>query len=141
MKNIILGLVAVVSLNASAHLIEGTQVLKGKIKTKIMVNTVKTTCSVKIEKVKNLMLEDSYGNPAYNVRAVVGLDGDDYQRGLSIKHDKELWFNNLFAAGTGTEVRDFDYKAADGSTLKIDREGRIKSTSFPFQGRVISCSF
>lgn len=141
MKNIILTIAAVMTLSASANTIVGVQILKGTIKQKMVVNTVKTTCKVKVEKVKNLMLEDSYGNPAYNVRLAISLDGDDVQRNLTVRYSKDLWFNNLFTVGTKTEVRDLDYVANDGSTMKIDGQGRIKNVSFGFQGQKITCSF
>lgn len=141
MKNIIFALAVTLSFSAAAHLIEGTQILKGTIKTKIMVKAVKTTCKVKIEKVKNLMLEDSYGNPAYNVRTEISLDGNDYERSLSVKYDKEVWFNNLFTVGTKTEVRDLEYFSTDGSKMMIDGNGRIKSVSFPFESKTVTCAF
>lgn len=141
MKNLIIGTLAIISFSASAYMIEGTQMLKGTIKTKITVNSVTTTCRVQIEKVKNLMLEDSFGNPAYHVRADISLDGNDYARSLAVKYDKEVWFNNLFKTTTGTEVRDLDYFSEDGSTIKIDRNGRLKVLKFPFQGQTISCLF
>lgn len=141
MKNIIFVMAAALSLTASAHLIDGVQILKGTIKTKIVVNAVKTTCKVKIEKIKNLMLEDSYGNPAYNVRAELSLDGNDFERSLSVKYSKEVWFNNLFTVGAKTEVRDLEYFSADGSKLMIDGNGRIKSVSFPFESKTVTCAF
>lgn len=148
MKIIILTIAAALSLStivasgpASAHLIEGTQILKGSIKTKIVVNTVKTTCKVKVDKVKNLMQEDSFGNPAYNVKIDLSLDGDDLQRNLTVRYDKEVWFNNLFTSGNRSEVRDLEYAAADGSQMNIDSSGRIKSVSFPYNTRTITCAF
>lgn len=141
MKHLIIGLLAAFSLSAFAHNIEGTLILKGAIKTKIVVNTVKTTCKLKIEKVKNLLVEDSFGNPAYNVRANISLHGEDMERRLSVKMDKEVWFNNLFTVAAGTEVRDLEYAAADGSKMMIDSEGRIQSVSFNYNSRPINCAF
>lgn len=141
MKHLIIGLVAVFSMSAFAHNIEGTLVLKGAIKTKIVVNTVKTTCKLKIEKVKNLMVEDSFGNPAYNVRANISLDGEDMNRRISVKLNKDVWFNNLFTVAAGTEVRDLEYAALDGSKMMIDSEGRLLSVSFLYNSRPINCSF
>jgi len=141
MKHLIIGLVAAFSMSAIAHNIEGTLILKGAIKSKIVVNTVKTNCRLKIEKVKNLMVDDSFGNPAYNVRTKISLDGEDLSRNISVKFNKEVWFNNLFATASGTEVRDFYYAAADGSKMKIDSEGRVLSISFFYNSRPINCSF
>lgn len=141
MKNIIIASIAALSLTTFANTIEGTLILKGSLKTKMIVNTVKTTCKVKVEKVKNLLLEDSFGNPAYHVRIDVSLDGNDLNRNLTVKFDKEIWFNNLFKTASGTEVRDLEYAAADGSRLLIDREGRIESVSFPSPYKTITCAF
>lgn len=141
MKHLIIGLIAAFSMSAFAHKIEGTLILKGSIKSKIVVNTVKTNCKLKIEKVKNLMVDDSFGNPAYNVRAKISLDGEDLSRNISVKFDKEVWFNNLFTVASGTEVRDFDYAAADGPKMKIDSEGRVIFVSFLYNSRPINCAF
>lgn len=144
MKNIFLAILAtliVFSASSFAHTIEGTLILKGSIKTKIYVNSLKTTCKVKVEKVKNLMLEDSYGNPAYNVRVAISLSGRDYDRDLSVEYDRELWLNNLFSVGARTEVRDLEYASAEGTKMTIDRNGRIQNVTFPFQRQKITCSF
>lgn len=141
MKNIIIASLFTLSAASSAQMIEGTMVLKGSIKTKLYVNNVKTTCKVKVEKVKNLMLEDSYGNPAYNVRINIDLSGKDHDRGVSVKFDRELWLNNLFTVGGKTEVRDLEYASNDGVKMKIDGEGRIENVSFPYASRLITCSF
>ncbi len=141
MKYLIIGLVTVFSMSAIAHNIEGTLILKGTIKSKIVVNTVKTTCKLKIEKVKNLLVEDSFGNPAYNVRTEISLDGEDMDRRISVKMNKEVWFNNLFKVAAGTEVRDLEYAAADGSKMMIDSEGRVLSVSFLYNSRPINCAF
>lgn len=141
MKKIIIGLLAVTVLSANAHVIEGTLVLKGAIKTKIVVNNLKTTCKVKVEKVKNLLEEDSFGNPAYDLKVNMSLDGSDFERNLSVKFDKDFKLNNLFKTETGSEVRDLEYFSADGATLNVDSEGRIKSASFPTQYGKISCAF
>lgn len=141
MKTIIALLSTAFILSASAHNIEGTLVLKGTIKTKIMVNNLKTTCKVKVEKVKNLMLEDSFGNPAYNVRLDINLSGNDYERNLSVKFDRDFWVNNLFSTNSGSMVKDLEYASEEGTQMLINRQGRIKSVSFPFNGRQINCAF
>jgi hypothetical protein len=141
MKNIILALATLVSFSASAHMIDGIQILKGSIKTKVMVNQVKTNCRVKVEKVKNLMQEDSFGNPAYKVLLNMQLDSGSIQRNGGINLTKDLWFNNLFQTMAGTEVRDLEYFSSEGSTLRIDREGRIKVISLLESGRTITCTF
>lgn len=141
MKKIIIIAAALVSLSSFAHTIEGTLILKGAIKTKLVVNNLKTTCKVKVEKVKNLLVEDSFGNPAYNVRVDVSLDGNNSERTQVVKHSKEIWFNNLFKTESGTEVRDLEYAAADGSRMLIDKEGRLESVTFPSPYKTITCAF
>jgi hypothetical protein len=141
MKNLIIGFVAIFSISTFAKDIQGTLLLKGSLRTKIVVNTVKTTCRVKVEKVKNLMQEDSYGNPAYQVRVDISLDGSDPARNLRVKHNKEVMFTNLFQVGTTSEVRDEEYAAADGSKLLITDQGRLRSVTFPFSSQKITCTF
>ncbi len=141
MKTIILFFLALLTLPALAHTIEGTQILKGTVRTKFMLNGISTTCRAQVEKVKNLMQEDSYGNPAYNVRIDVGLSGHDEKTGKFLRFSQEFWFNNLFRVGDKTEVRDLDYTAAGGGTLKIDGQGRILSVTFPYSGRPLTCNF
>lgn len=141
MKKIIIIAAALVSLSSFAHTIEGTLILKGAIKTKLVVNNLKTTCKVKVEKVKNLLVEDSFGNPAYNVRVDVSLDGNNSERTQTVKYDKEIWFNNLFKTSNGTEVRDLEYASADGARMIIDREGRLESVTFPSPYKTITCAF
>lgn len=137
MKNIIsLILFTFVTSVAYAHEIEGTLVLKGAIKTKIMLSGEKTICKVKIDKVKNLMKEDSFGNPAYLVLASVKLEGHP-----KIKVDRDYKFSNLFATQKGSEVRDFEYEAAPDAFMKIDREGRVLFVSFKLNTTPITCSF
>jgi hypothetical protein len=141
MKNIIIVSLAALSMNLNAHMIEGTLMLKGAIKTKIRLNGIKTTCKVKVEKVKNLLVEDSFGNPAYDVKINVDLSGSDYQRGVSVNFDRDFRMINLFTIGNGTEVRDLEYFSNDGASLKIDKEGRVKSIAFPYNYQTISCVF
>lgn len=141
MKNIILGLMIVASPFVGAHEILGTQVLEGSLKTKIMVNGIETTCRVKIDKVKNLMDQDSYGNPAYKILVNIELSGNDIEKKVRVKYGKRSWMNNLFKVGNKTEVRDFDYIAEDGSTLKINGQGRLVSTSVSYDNKTVTCTF
>ncbi len=140
MKNIIIATLFLSSL-AHAHMIEGTLMLKGAAKSKIIVNTLKTTCKAKVDKVKNLMQEDSFGNPAYSVKINLSLDGSDFERNLSVKFDRDFMFDNLFVSGNTSEVRDLEYKSAEGATLRIDKEGRIKMVTFPSTYKTITCTF
>ncbi len=124
-----------------AHEIEGTQMLKGGRETKIYVKDVKTKCSFDVEKVRNLMEEDSFGNPAYKVRVEVELSGKDKKKKIEVKFKKKFELNNLHKTATGSEVRDFDYASEEGARLKIDGSGRLTEIHFPFEGETISCLF
>lgn len=124
-----------------AHEIEGTQMLKGSRETKILVKDVKTKCSFDVEKVRNLMDQDSFGNPAYKVRVELELSGKDKKKKIEIKFKKEYQFTNLFKTATGTEVRDLEYASEDGARMKIDRSGRVSEVHFLFEGETISCLY
>ncbi len=141
MKTSIIAILTVLSFPTFAHTIEGTLILKGTVRTKFDLNGISTSCRAQVEKVKNLLQEDSYGNPAYNVRVDVGLSGYDDKTGKLLRFSQEFWFNNLFRVGDKTEVRDLDYTAVGGGALKIDGQGRIKSVTFPYNGRPLTCNF
>lgn len=139
---VLLTLALVFSIQSSfAHEIEGTQMLKGGRDTKIIVKDVKTKCSFDVEKVRNLMEEDSFGNPAYKVRVEVELSGKDKKKKLEIKFKKKYELTNLFKTASGSEVRDYDYASEDGARLKIDRAGRVSEIHFPFENETISCLY
>lgn len=125
-----------------AHEIIGTQVLKGSKKTKVYINNVKTTCEVDVEKVRNLMEEDSFGNPAYKVRVTAELNGKDKKRKIKIKHKKEFQMINLHPDGEKSRVEDFRYiSQEDGAEMEIDHDGRLRSFHFTFENQKISCLF
>ena len=129
----------VLCLSAFARPIQGTLVLKGTLKTKIKVFNEKTTCKVKIEKVKNLLdQEDSFGNPAYQIRTRIELVGNE-----KIKYDREVVFINIFQTGTTSQVEDLKYfvKGEPATTMGVDEEGHIKQVTFVTQNQNIVCSF
>jgi hypothetical protein len=135
MNYIIIGLLTLISFSSSAHDIEGTLMLKGSVKTKTLVNGEKISCKLKVEKVKNLLQEDTFGNPAYNVLVKIELDGK------TIKFDKKVYFNNLFKVKNQTEVRDFEYASENVGSIKINRDGRILSLSVSLNSQTINCAF
>jgi hypothetical protein len=143
MKKIIAGILCALSMTASAHTIEGVLILKGKIKTKVTVEGVKSTCTVKVDKVKNLLEEDSYGNPAYNVKVEVNLSGSEKvgNRRVTVAYDRAIWFNNLFSDGRNSEVKDLEYHADGGAKMNIDKGGRIKQVSFQYNRKQVTCAF
>lgn len=138
MKKLIAALLSIFSLSASAYEITGVQMLEGSIKTQVRVGSIKTTCKVKVKKVKNLMREDQYGNPAYKVVMDVSLSGGSFMAESSkkVRFDKEVTMDNLFPDG----VRDLEYKGG-GITLKITEEGRLSQVSIPMAYETIICNF
>ena len=135
MKIMTLILLFTLSTEAFSHTIKGTLVLKGSLKTNVFVRNKLTSCRVRIEKIKNLLDEDSFGNPAYNVRTHISVD--------SINYDREVWLINLFNLDSNkSEVRDHEYHSEDDSIkMKIDDEGRIKTVLVRYKDRDISCLF
>lgn len=141
MKYIILA-AAMISTSAFAHTIIGTAVLKGSLKTKVFVNTVETTCRIKVEKIKNILSEDSYGNPGYAVRINVSLDGEDSKKKIKIKADRDVEMINMFQSGNEKIVKDFEYASEDGVLMTINEEGRLKSVSYPYSAsQTVVCKF
>jgi hypothetical protein len=138
MKFLVLASLFVCS-SAFARPIQGTLVFKGAVKSKVTVLNEKTTCRVKIDKVKNLLdEEDSFGNPAYLIRAQLELNGNE-----KIKFDRKVVFTNLFKTGTTSQVEDFKYFVVDEptTTMTVDVEGRIKQVTFIAQKQNIVCNF
>lgn len=143
MKNIIILIFCFFTYSVFSHEIEGTLILRGSIKTKITVNGINTTCKAKVEKVKNLLEEDSYGNPAYKVLMELSLNGKSSDNTRVIKSERDVWFDNLFTVSADKkEVRDFEYKSSTvDAFMKIDKDGRIKEVRFPFNNQSITCLF
>ena len=142
MKTKLILLLSLISVGANATEIQGTLMLKGTLKTDIMVNGVKSVCKLKVEKVKNLLEEDSFGNPAYQARIQISLDGRDFERSNKVKMDKDLTVINLHSEKNRRQVQDLEYfSIAENTKVTIDTEGRIVSTTFPFQGQTIKCNF
>lgn len=142
MKKILIALVSLASISAFAAPIEGTLMLKGSLKTKIVVNTVKSTCKLKVDKVKNILEEDSFGNPGYSAKVEISLDGSDIERNIKVKVDKKVTVINVHTTGDVRQVKDFDYfNEAEKITVTIDKEGRLVSTTFPFEKQIITCKF
>lgn len=136
MKNILIALIAFSSLSVFAHEIEGTLPLKGTLKTEIRVNNIKTVCKMSIGKVKNLLEEDQFGNPAYKIEVGVSLSGGEIFSSKRVKFSQDLTMTNMFADG----VRDLEYQGK-GVLLKITDEGRFDSARINTPYGVVSCKF
>jgi hypothetical protein len=142
MKNFIIVFLSLVSISALAAEVEGTLMLKGALKSKVVVNGVSSVCKLKIDKVKNLLEEDDFGNPGYQVQIEIELDGRDIERKIKIKLDKKLTVINMHTANGVRQVKDLDYfSTAEKVTVTIDKEGRLVSTSFPYSQQIVKCSF
>lgn len=128
---------------AQANVIEGTLVLKGSLKSKLTLNTVKTTCKAEVKKVTNLLTEeDAYGNPAYQIRFEVSLRGEDIERKINNKFDQKVILTNMYKENGKSIVKDLEYHAPEENVfLKIDESGRLKETSFLFKNQKIICKF
>ncbi len=124
------------SFSASAVEIIGTEPIKGTARTKATVRGSKASCSVDVQKVRNAMEEDSYGNPAYSLTVTVSLSGN----GVDLK--KSLVMINLFKEGEDKRVvRDFDYYSTDGSVMKIDEDGRLSAFHITYNSERVKCEF
>ncbi len=135
-------LMTIASFSASAYEIKGTLMLKGALKTRIVVNTVKTTCKLKVEKVRNILDEDEFGNPGYQARVQISLDGVDWERELKVKYEKELVVVNMFQENGKKVVKDHEYRSEDGKVkVLINENGQLLETTFPFQNQIIKCEF
>lgn len=142
MKKLLIVSLSLISFGAMANEIKGTLMLKGSLKTKIVVNGVKTVCKIKVEKIKNLLEEDSSGNPGYQAKVQISLDGNDMERSIKVKYDKDLTVTNMHTEGDVRTVKDLDYfSPTDKIKVTIDAEGRLVSTSFLYQQKTILCNF
>ncbi len=142
MKNLIIAFLSLFSISAMAKEVEGTLMLKGALKTKVVVNGVTSVCKLKIDKVKNILDEDDFGNPGYQVKIEIELDGRDMERGIKIKLDKKLTVINMHVDNGVRQVKDLDYFSTEEKiTVTIDKEGRLVSTSFPYAQKIVKCSF
>src|SRR5687768_2242456 len=109
MKTSLIALMLMLSSVSMAALIEGTLMLKGQLKTKIVVDSVKTVCKFKVEKVKNILEEDSFGNPGYQAKVQISLDGSDFERSLKVKLEKDITVINMHTVGNQRQVKDLEY--------------------------------
>jgi hypothetical protein len=142
MKNLIFILTTgFIAFAASAHEIKGTLILKGTAKTKINLNGLEVRCHVKVDDVKNNLVEDTFGNPAYRVWTIVELSGGTTEQRVSEK--LPLRFTNIHPTATGTIVLDDQYRGENvpSASMKIDERGRIRSVTFPLNGKSVSCTF
>jgi hypothetical protein len=142
MKKQLIVLLSLISVGAFANEIQGTLMLKGSLKTKIMVNGVSSVCRLKVEKVKNLLEEDNFGNPGYQARVKISLDGHDLERDIKVKLDKDITVINLHLEKDLRRIKDLEYISSEENIkVNIDTEGRIVSTTFPYQQQTITCNF
>jgi hypothetical protein len=144
MKTTIIALLALSSVTALAHTIRGTAVLRGKAEGLAWVNGVQIECVVKLDKKKitNLLDEDRYGNPAYQVEAEISLVSKD-RRALPLRERHEVRFINMHTDAEGKIVRDEAYFAPTDRRFNftIDANGRFKVLYAPSAVGNVVCRF
>lgn len=133
---------ALISTAASANMITGQVVLKGTARTKMMYQGVEVNCRVKVDEVKNNLVEDSFGNPAYYVWTKVELSSS-LSATTPINHSADIRFTNIHKTETGTLVSDTLYvgENAPKARLTVDARGRIKQAVFPVGANLVTCNF
>ena len=143
MKKYIIASFLVASTFASANPeFQGTMVLKGSVKSKLRINGVDTTCRVSVEKVRNILDEDAFGNPGYTVRIKTSLSGRDEKRKVEIKHDQTANLTNFHKIENKIVAKDLLYAdEVTGSTMEINYEGRLEKVKINYQGQQITCLF
>ncbi len=142
MKNLLLASLALISVGSFANEIQGTLMLKGSLKTKINVNSVSTVCKIKVDKIKNYLQEDDFGNPGYEAKAEISLDGNDLDRKIKVRFSKEFTIINFHTLNGTHLVKDFDYvNEKEKVAVVIDEGGYIVSTTFPYGKQTINCKF
>lgn len=144
MKTTIIALLALSSVAAFANTIRGTAVLRGKAEGLAWVNGVQVECVVKLdkEKITNLMDEDRFGNPAYQVVAEISLVSKD-RRALPLREKRDVRFINMHTDAEGKIVRDEAYFAPTDRRFNftIDAGGRLSALFAPTAVGNVVCRF
>jgi hypothetical protein len=132
---------ALITGTAFAQPITGVSVLKGTLKTKVMVRGTSSTCKVKISKIRNIMEEDSFGYPGYRVTLEADVEGRNDKQELVVNYHRNFSLSNFWEEGGKVVAKDFEYASTDGALLTIKEDGRLKSLSFPVDNDKLTCSF
>jgi hypothetical protein len=136
-----LTIAALMTSTAFAQTITGVPVLKGSLKTKVMVRGINTTCKVKVERIRNLKEEDSFQNPGYKVTIDTDLDGRNSDGEKVIRFGKQFVLTNLWPENGQIVAKDFEYFSEDGAVLTIKPDGRMRTFTIPLDNQKITCSF
>lgn len=136
-----LSFAALITGTAFAQTITGVPVLKGSLKTKVMVRGVSSTCKVKVSKIRNIKEEDSFGYPGYRVNLEADVEGRNSDQERVVNYHREFTLTNFWEEDGKVVARDFEYFSEDGALLTIKEDGRLKSFSFPVENGQITCSF
>jgi hypothetical protein len=141
MKYLLIAL-SLVSTASMAHTITGQMVLKGTAKTKVMIQGSEARCNVKIDEIKNNLVEDSFGNPAYYVWTKIDLTSS-LSATTPIKYKLDVRFTNIHKTTDGRIVRDDLYVGEDvpRARMTVNEKGRIKQVVFPIGAETITCNF
>ena len=132
---------ALLSTTAFAQQITGVAVLKGSLKTKVMVNGISSTCKVKVDKIRNIMEEDAFGFPGYKVKIEASLDGKNDKQETVVKLDQIFNLTNFWTENGKVVAKDLEYFSTDGALLTIKPDGRLKSVTLPYNNQKITCAF
>ncbi|MFL5783421.1 MAG: hypothetical protein ACJ76H_02355 [Bacteriovoracaceae bacterium] len=127
--------------SVAAQSITGVAVLKGTLKTKVNFHGVSANCKVKVIKIKNIMEEDAFGFPGYQVRIEADLDGRNENGESVVNFSREFMVTNIWNVNGKTVAKDFEYFSEDGALLTIKDDGRLKSFAFPVQNEKVTCTF
>lgn len=130
----------------SAHEIQGTPMRKGTIKTDITVDRVKSTCKVKVLKISNLNYEDSFGNPAYNAKLEISVNGFDFINSRSVSFEHTYNLKNMFTENDLSIVKDYEYESkSENVSATIDEDGYLIQVKFiyknNFREQTLTCIF
>jgi hypothetical protein len=144
MKTTLLIAFALTAQAAFAHTIKGQAVRRGKAATVTFVNGVEVACEVKFDrdKIKNLLEEDRFGNPAYVVTASILTNSRD-RRALPLRETREIRFTNMHTDGGGKIVRDELYVAPTDPRARftIDGSGNLRTITVPTSVGLVNCAF
>jgi uncharacterized protein YxjI len=138
-------LILLIATQTFAHVIEGTPILKGKIRGTGNYLGEKVECSIFVSEVKNEFMEDQFGNPSYKVEANVKFSTEIRINGKkkSAKISKNITFTNR-AIRTNL-VSDTDYRSVvetDEVEFKANSEGRlVEMSAVVLPKHKVKCTF
>ena len=138
MKTLIILACLSFSISSFAHQIEGTLVLKGRARTKVMIGNTEMNCTVNIKNVENYDDQDDFGNPVYQIETDIRISS------LDRTHlNQSARLINIFNENGQKITKDHEYISQDNNIrLFVDRDGRLKDLVInSVSGRKTTCRF